>query len=387
MQKRKLTSYVIPVADFRGCTLEQMEGRLDPKLFPASSSDTVLTTPNSIFGFNIKKISLVNRLSSNGIPFEQFCDDVANGICTGCDEVYIVTKAFVDSERFEKTYLKPCIRGGQMNRYFTPKQTGEFVLYITDSFAPGKSPNVFEYLSKNKSLLIRKSVEKKNGTREWHVLFRGRDEALFKTPKIMIRQTADRIIATPDIEEGYYCINSVNVALLKKEYEQDLTFFIGLLNSSVLHFFYREISQEGGRVLPEVKPQRIRSLPIPKAEVAQKAIIERLAAYLLWLHREVLHNEELADNASATLLAGYFEQWVNALVYELFFPEPLHAAGLHFFRLAEEAKLPALSAIKDRELATLRAKFEELYATNHPLRQGLFALDSIEEIHIIQGKA
>ena len=35
----------------------------------------------------------------------------------------------------------------------------------------------------------------------------------------------------------------------------------------------------------------------------------------------------------------------------------------------------------------LRAKFEELYAPNHPLRQGLFALDSIEEIRIIEGKA
>jgi adenine-specific DNA-methyltransferase len=84
---------------------------------------------------------------------------------------------------------------------------------------------------------------------------------------------------------------------------------------------------------------------------------------------------------------GYFEQWINALVYELFFPEPLHAATLNFFRIAEQAKLPALSEIRGRELVTLRAKFEELYAPNHPLRQGLFALDSIKEIRIIEGKA
>ena len=42
---------------------------------------------------------------------------------------------------------------------------------------------------------------------------------------------------------------------------------------------------------------------------------------------------------------------------------------------------------KGKELSELRAKFEELYAPSHALRQGLFALDSIEEIRIIEGKA
>jgi hypothetical protein len=61
----------------------------------------------------------------------------------------------------------------------------------------------------------------------------------------------------------------------------------------------------------------------------------------------------------------------------------LHAAGLHFFRLAEQATLrPLCDMKKGKELSELRAKFE-----NHPLRQGLFALDSNEEIRIIEGKA
>lgn len=81
------------------------------------------------------------------------------------------------------------------------------------------------------------------------------------------------------------------------------------------------------------------------------------------------------------MLAGYFEQWVNArLVYELFFPEPLHRAGLHFFRIAADNGLPPLSDIKGRELSKLRELFEEFYEPDHALRQCLFALDSIEEI-------
>jgi len=164
-------------------------------------------------------------------------------------------------------------------------------------------------------------------------------------------------------------------------------YVLALLNSNVSAFYAKHIFVEKQNGWYEVQPDGLENFSIPKTDVAQKASIERLVEYLLWLHREVLPQAELAGSAGATLLAGYFEQWVNALVYELFFPEPLHAAGLHFFRLAEQAKLPALSEIKGRELAALRAKFEELYAPNHPLRQGLFALDSIEEIRIIEGKA
>jgi hypothetical protein len=42
---------------------------------------------------------------------------------------------------------------------------------------------------------------------------------------------------------------------------------------------------------------------------------------------------------------------------------------------------------KGEELAELRAKFEKLYASDHPLRQSLFALDSVSEVRIIEGKA
>ena len=86
---------------------------------------------------------------------------------------------------------------------------------------------------------------------------------------------------------------------------------------------------------------------------------------MLWLHREVLchmpmipipllfsHLRRCPPRLNPALLysCGYFEQWLNALVYELFFPEPLHAAGLHFFRIAEKASLRPLSEIKNKEI-------------------------------------
>lgn len=307
LQKHKIESYNIPVADLRNCTLQELPRHLNIKLFAISSSGIILSTPNSIFSFNLNSTALVNKLSSKFISFGDYCDDVANGISTSCDEIYIVTYNFAESNGFEKKYLKQCIRGGQFNRFYCPQITEEYILYITEEFDPIAGKNILRYLEVNRTLLIDKCVEKKKGSRRWNVLFRSRYEELFIKPKILIRQTADKIVAAPDIEVGYYCIDSVNIVLLKKDFVPQLNFLVGLLNSSLLNFYYREISQEGGRVLAQVKPQRIRSLPIPTVLPEKRKPVERLVERIL---TEKQHNPE-ADTSA-------LERKIDELVYVIY---------------------------------------------------------------------
>ena len=279
VQRNESGDYSIPVLDLRDCKLSQLHERLVLSRMPLSSSSIVRATPNYMFIFDVERTSLVTKLSALFPPFENYCDDVANGICTSCDEVYIITKAQPKAEQLEPEYLKPSIRGSHFNRFYCPADTGELVLYVTDQFNASRGKNILGYVSRYKSLLIEKCVEKKNGAREWHVLFRARYPKLFDSPKIVIRQTADRIIAALDLHKGYYCINSVNVVQLMDKYERDILFFLGLLNSKLLNFYYREISQELGRVLAEVKPQRIRTLPICEGdEHSRQEIMELVQA-------------------------------------------------------------------------------------------------------------
>lgn len=163
--------YSIPVADLRNSTLKHLPKLLITNDFPKSSKKQILSAPNSIFSFDPAIASLINRLTSNSEPFETYCDDVANGISTSCDKVYIISEKYAEEHNFEKNYLKECIRGGQFNRFYCPKNTNDFVIYITDDFNPQIGNNIFNYLDKNKELLIRKSIEKKQGKRKWHVLF------------------------------------------------------------------------------------------------------------------------------------------------------------------------------------------------------------------------
>ncbi|MBI4660673.1 MAG: hypothetical protein HY735_17690 [Verrucomicrobia bacterium] len=94
-----------------------------------------------------------------------------------------------------------------------------------------------------------------------------------------------------------------------------------------------------------------------------------------------------AKTARDALMLGWWEQVLNGLVYELYFPEELHGKGLHLFDLAASAALPDLNSLPEPErLPRLGAEFERTYNINHPLRGALHTLRSLETIRIIEDK-
>jgi len=164
-------------------------------------------------------------------------------------------------------------------------------------------PNTLAYLEPNKDLLIKSSVEKKQGKRDWHILFRPREESDFVTPKILVRQTADKIIAALDNEIGFYPIDTVNIVKLQSN---DIDFnlaVLGILNSKLITFFYQEISQEGGRILAQVKPSRVKAVPIPNLENTK--LLSKL------VQNVILKKHENKDTISE-------ENQIDQLVYQLY---------------------------------------------------------------------
>ncbi len=87
-------------------------------------------------------------------------------------------------------------------------------------------------------------------------------------------------------------------------------------------------------------------------------------------------------------MLAYWERALNGLVYELYFPDELHAAGLHLFDIVEKAKLPDINLTPEsKRLDVLREKFEDLYDGNHPLRIALDKLQTLDTVRIIEGNA
>lgn len=84
------------------------------------------------------------------------------------------------------------------------------------------------------------------------------------------------------------------------------------------------------------------------------------------------------------LQSAYFEQLIDGLVYELYFPDEIKAVGKAI--LPHLGELPPITDTQSTEekLAVIQAQFDRLYDPRHPVRNHLETLDSVEVIRTIR---
>lgn len=146
-------------------------------------------------------------------------------------------------------------------------------------------PNSINHLS-NYKIKLDNRVETKSGSIPWYVMLRPRRQKLFDKPKILIRQTADRIIASYDIE-SWYCLKSGIIVQLSKNSTLTYNYLLAILNSNLMNFVYNDLVNEGKRVFPEVKPIQLFKLPIPEIqETEQQPFVEKVDQMVL-LHKQL----------------------------------------------------------------------------------------------------
>ena len=97
-------------------------------------------------------------------------------------------------------------------------------------------------------------------------------------------------------------------------------------------------------------------------------MIERVADYII-------------RNQNEGTVAAYFERLLNGMVYELFFPDDLHAQRLRFFDLLTSVRVP-----QDLKGAEWAAFHEQIANVNHPIYSALFALNGLEVVRIIEDR-
>ena len=159
---------------------------------------------------------------------------------------------------------------------------------------------------------------------------------------------------------------------------ENLKYLLAILNSKVAEWYFNQISTSSGMGTNMWKKYKIEQLPIKNISKEQQKPFEILVDYILWLKS----NENVLTETSDKIMAGYFEQMINGLVYELYFEEAMKASQQDILQYLID--LPALE--KGKELAQMRAFFKEYHHPEHPVRVRLYYMDSVQEIRIIKGK-
>ncbi|MEI6343447.1 MAG: Eco57I restriction-modification methylase domain-containing protein [Verrucomicrobiota bacterium] len=334
------------------------------------------------------------------------------GVVTSADRLYVLREVSPESDglvevegregsrwQLEVDYAKPLIMDTSLVRFGFHSPTHRIVVpYRLDGTAQillspkelkSTAPNVWAYLQKHEEEL-RARESRKADDDSWYRYLYPKNLALFDSKKLIVQVMAQEprfaydpahVFFTGGGNGPYYGVRPSSGD------EMQLLSLQAVLNSKVAEFFIRQTSTPFRGGYWSFGKQFIERLPIPAMERSAERWLVEYVQMLLWLTRHMPQQPTTHSPRDALMLA-YWERVLNGLVYELYFPEEVHGAGLGMFDEVERAGIPDVTSLAEGDrLPVLRRKFEELHDGTHPLRLALDKLQTLETVRIIEGKA
>jgi hypothetical protein len=190
--------------------------------------------------------------------------------------------------------------------------------------------------------------------------------------KLMFRRVSSKLIFTYDNEQ-YFALNTIVVVNLKSSKDSQLKYLLGILNSNLIDYYYRNKHKSTKTVFSEIQARSVGELPIKKGKDEYQKMISTIVDYIL-----------LLKNTNSD--TSFLERLIDSMVYELYLPASIQSAGCEV--LKHLGNLPELREEWDdgKKLQVIDKVYKELSDPGHPVSTAILKMDTIEEIRIIEGK-
>lgn len=345
-------------------------------------------------------IDIYKKIEFQNKTLKDFTAKIFQGLVTSADGVYILEKTeegfyskfLEETVQLESDFLKPLLKGAEIRRYKVNFQNlwlifpyqkiqGKMIL-IRPSVFKDKYPLIWKYLNRcDEKLKGRESG--KMDHEEWYAYGRNQNLDQFDQVKIMTQVLARQSSMVLDENHNYHFVGGGNAGgygiTLKENSGLSYRYLLGLLNSKLLDYYLQTHSSKFQNNYFSYAKRFIENIPIKKAGNKATEQIERLVDYVLFCRLQ----ETIADLQN---IGSYFEQMINAIVYEIYLPQEIEAAGCQIIEFNPPFKLLDSFKTDLDKTKFLKNLFQEVYDKHHIVRTVLFKLDSIEEIAIIEGK-
>jgi len=238
-----------------------------------------------LFKFNVRKNAINESLTEKFSQKTKLGDltEICIGIQLGGSQKNNTKESFLSAMQSDVNY-KPVLDGKEINRY-TLKWTKRFVNYGN-----------------------------------W--LHRKRDEKFFLNQKIMIRQIGNVPLATYD-DSGLYVLNTIyNIIGASPDY--DLRYFLGLINSKLLSWHWRNKASDFKTLFPKIKKDSLSNIPIHPidfSDPADKARHDRMVEMveqMLALNKQLAITNTAHEKTALQRQIDATDHQIDQLVYELY---------------------------------------------------------------------
>jgi len=318
--------------------------------------------------------AIKQRIEQVGTPLKQWDIAINYGIKTGFNEAFIIDgqkkDELIAADPESAGIIKPILRGRDIKRY---RVDFADLWLINTHNGYVKLPPV----DVNKYPAIKTHLDQ-----YWDKLTKRQDRG--KTPYNLrncayLDEFAQEKIVYAEIvyDSAFYYDQSgsypeATAFVLTGEHTKYLT---ALLNSQLLTFAFRAF-YAGGDLRGDTfryKKVFLQNLPVVKPKQPSSKLLEGLVGYV-----------QMAKSMEQKLQARYFEQLIDGLVYELYFPDEIKAAGKAI--LPHLGELPPITddMSEEEKLAIIQREFDRLYDPRHPVRNIIETLDSVEVVRTIR---
>lgn len=358
---KKQENYEVEYSDYRKYNIRDIKWNKNYESIPI---ELIKTVPAYVLGLSSVNIRIINEIKQHGVLIDSIAEEMASGISTGGDNIFKVNQDIINSYHIENKILFPVIVGSNIDKYIITN-TNEYIIYTNRDINIDDYPNIKEYLLLFIDKLKNRS-EAKKGTLPWFSLNRNRYKQLFEEPKIIMRQTSDSIRCVYD-DSSFYVLDSILV--LKKNTAQYCYKYIAtVLNSTLIDYLYKNLTQEEGRTFAQVKPINVRKLYIPKATKEEQKLLSTLYDYLVFLKNPKQTDPIISINS---MFIDLFEKIVDGCVYELFFREHMKEREIDIMSYLYQ-KIKSIDGLSDKDKNnTIISVHSDIFMTDNPVRTRL----------------
>lgn len=148
----------------------------------------------------------------------------------------------------EAKLIKLYFRDADIDQYIINKlgKSQKYLIYLSKKLKIEKYPHIKQHLEKFNAILSNRT-ECRDGSIPWYGLYRPRSQKIFEREKIVTPYRAEQNTFTIDQKNNYY-LKSITLLSKKKNIKESLYYFLGLLNSSLLDYWFKYRGKSKGKI-------------------------------------------------------------------------------------------------------------------------------------------
>ena len=312
-------SYINIESDFTGENLDEYLHKKQQTIKQNELSDSGWTLADN------KVLALKKKIEKIGIPLKNWDVKINRGIVIGFNEAFIIDtstqKQLCTEDPKSVEIIKPILRGRDIDRYYY-KWAGLWLIKIESGWTNKnrKSENAEKYFEKSYPGVYQHLVSFKKSTGKGKGLVKRDDQGdywwelrdcdyypEFEKEKIIYKDIADKLSFVN--ESGKYFLNNTTYFI-----NTGNRYLLSVLNSSLLNFYYEQISSQLGNEVVRAFTIFIENLPIPKIfEQQQKPFIELIDKILA-----NTKDDDYSTNSAKQAKVKEYECQIDQMVYKLY---------------------------------------------------------------------